>query len=447
MILLETLNSQLCIEEDFHDETLKRMKRIYSPLMIENAILQEGKIGDFFRNIWDHIKALWQKFMAGVDNVFKSNESWFEKYESTLMNTNLRDFEWNMIPYWEGNTALERCKIPSFNPLDKNQLDYCAEAVSYREYIKKTYFQSSKYIDTGDGFTDGLEYLFRGGEAKLMSGTEIASVLRSCISYCKSFNSVHQKVDQYYKNIEKCVKYAQTNAVVRSNGPDDNKNVANTNDENKNESYTFILEDDKTTTDSGVKKVEDQAKKVTELNKELLEKRKKEMSDSVDTTNKDKKDFTDESIKKGSLTKEQADSRVKAYQNYVTVSQQVLSTKLKILKERYDMYMKMFKAILDVGIDQKNIKGNKGNEGVQVKGKHYYEVMADTMILELKKVLSDKKSTAQEKKAAEDFRTKIVSVKKSGAKKSGEWFKEKIMSIDSEIKSTLPDVKIEIKEK
>jgi hypothetical protein len=340
-------------------------------------LLSEGvsdSIKKFWKNLKEKIKELWRRFRLKVDELVKSNKSWLEKYKNQLLNVNLNDFEYEIYPYWNGASELQKAKVPNFNHLNSQFM----ESLESEDAFREKFFRQFNDLDQGDNFVDSLKDHFRGGSEQTFKGSAIKSRIPGIIDYCQKYDGIIKDLNRDYNNIEKSVESAEREAARASNSLPASKQAEKSEDKTANKSDGGLKEDmDFGLTFEQLLSESEFDKKAKELHSNANDNKK--LSDNTnkfkDNVDKDSTK-TDDGKDPDNSTRDNADKNLAKYKLYVTFCQKVLGAKQTIYEERYNAYMKLLRQL----VKEKKGKGNssvKGTVNELESDKAYYEKLND----------------------------------------------------------------------
>jgi len=287
------------------------------------SLINEG-FKDKVKVAWDKLMAMiakiWAKFMAKVDELFKSNSDYLSKYKNIILNVPLSDEEYNMYPYWKGTDELKKLKVPKFES-DKilKDNDECAA-----EYYKKYY---KKDIE----LKDNIRNILRGSDE--MTNIPKGQIpMTEMYNYCKDFDKLASLIEKDVKALEdggntvkKLLRQIKTESVDIISG--------------ERYVYSSILE--------------------SFINEKVIPGGDK---------NKDGKPDDTEKKNNGELNKKAANGdegsiklindKIDSAKTYVRVSQSVISVKMEIAQSAYEDYMFIIKDHVKKNADAKPKKDN-----------------------------------------------------------------------------------------
>lgn len=301
--------------------------------MIHENLIDSIKSG--IRKIWNLIVTMWNKFVEKMDELFKNDVKYLEKYKDIILK---RKIKFNSVTCWDYFTPTHGVKVaigsnytikdPDIDAQDPKEY-YLNAAKGFLTTIKST----TKIEKMGD-FQDAILKQLRGEEVTIDAETiqkNMAAMYEFCYNYKneyrKSAKTLLDNIDKNTKNLEKeidrlsaglkdddNVSEATIDKGAGDSGSSSSTSASVSTGTTNQNSYSSTSKSDNEIQKNEFEKVRDDANKVA----------------SANASNEDKK-------KALSLLKEVASE----YLNYASA---ILGAKLTFGEEAYKDYMKIIKA-------------------------------------------------------------------------------------------------------
>ncbi len=361
------------------------------------------RVKDFLKNLWERIKEIFLKFQANISRLWTKNAEWIKKYEERILNADLKNFKYNIYPYWNGINHIMAVKVPEFN---KNNQGLIESLKNEQTFIEENW---SKYKPiNNNNFIDTLKFYFRGAsDPKEISGLELKSRLKGIIEYCKNADDIIKNIKDDITKIERSIKQAERDTSSASAGSMQDQ-------EKKSESFFSLSEADI----PDAKEVKKHQKEMEEKNKQLKDSNNEERKETTEEVKKMKENIKKDTTVNNKDENKKETPRIKnkildRYVLYVRVCQQVLGAKMSILEERYNNYMKMLRHIVDMEIGQKTPDEDRESVSNEVNKKlkkiediTEKEKNIDTMIEKIKKEYESNQDKFKNKYEKDEYRSK-----------------------------------------
>jgi hypothetical protein len=193
---LNIINS---VDISINESTLKLMS--ISPMDLLNnkdevlieANINMGNIKNQYDKILLRVKELNIKFIKIARDMVKKNEAWLNDAKSYHLDINkLKEFKYEMFPYWNGIRLLAQIEVPKYN---KEMNQYLSN--SDQQGFYKTYYKSLEFLEDGSLNQNKL----RGSDKKIIVNSGLVSqTYNNCIKIIEGYKSLSEKI--YAENIE-----------------------------------------------------------------------------------------------------------------------------------------------------------------------------------------------------------------------------------------------------
>ena len=364
-IEMKILNSDLN-----KDTELILMEALTNPVKAANNSFKRRFI-QYFKNFIASLQGIIKRFIDNLTRLFKSNDTWLSDNASNILNCDLKNFEYEMFPYWNALEYQKRISnsLPKINDLHaKKIIELGNTKASYRDYLVNEVLgmRSEKIRLANDGdFQDDLKMVLRGRLAKTILGKEMDRRLRSFFDYCRSYTTNQKTVQAIFNDIKVACNQAtsklnQQAAVLDndpSNSPENQKEVKDNNTVVK-ESFDFLnifLEEAETG-----KPKEEPSKGAAEIAKEKGSPTTPSELNKANEEKQEKQEKKEEPNPYERKSKDEIKDLITAYQIYINVHQEILSVKMSNMEEQYKVYMKLMRIIARKAMGQSTSKKETG---------------------------------------------------------------------------------------
>lgn len=174
-----------------------------------------AKVKEFFLKMWEKIKGLFKKFFAMFDGFAKSDKEFINKYRSSLLAVNTRNFEYKGFNYTELELSLDKLGVSIDNtipvklgtPTTVEAADSALKSLEDRteivEKMRGVVIPGENSL-TSSEFTKELFKLFRNGEdtKETIEDVNVADLL----SKIQANSKLKKDAEKAYKELEKIIK-------------------------------------------------------------------------------------------------------------------------------------------------------------------------------------------------------------------------------------------------
>ena len=173
-----------------------------------------GKVKEFFKNLYQKIKGLFQKFIALIDSYAKSDKDFVNKYRRQLLTVNTKDFEYKGFNFVKlapnvgvamdkayGVTGLNKVGIGSTETL-KAVEDETDIGEKMRGAAINAIGGPSGSLEAGE-FSKELFILFRDGEESKISIDKVD--VSGELSVILNYNETKKHAEKTFKELEKAI--------------------------------------------------------------------------------------------------------------------------------------------------------------------------------------------------------------------------------------------------
>ena len=332
-------------------------------------IINEGfadSIKNGIKKLWNFIVKMWNKFLEGMNTLFRNDQGYLEKYKDIILNKKFpQGSTVTMHNYPEGIKRLVSAKIPAFNnalieSFKDGSKDQEAIEVAIKEKEFKVYY-NGKY-DT----TDNVKTYLRGDTTDEkefeLNSLKMVDIYNYCYNGKALTDSVQKSLKELETNVNKSLTYIDTKTnAIRS----------------QKEGYYSVVYGEYITEDQAINVGGNKSEKT-----DNAEKTDSTPSVKVDIANRNTTGKADVDSVNNSVKDDSSEDELKALSNackaYLKVCGEFLGVKLTITQEIYKMYMQIIKALVRASVGNKDAEdkpvkdtateydGTKNNEEVKM---------------------------------------------------------------------------------
>lgn len=169
----EALNNNILVDQLFYEGFLEQVyiERDFMLSCLENNIILEAEVSkakdgeSWIKKIINSIKAIFNKFIENITNLFNSDKDWIAKNLPNLKNLNFDGLKVNVLPYWNLDTK-EITNTLSTLQKEINNMKYGdarLKELQDREAVEQS-GAFKKFKPKEGTFTDGIKAYFKVGE-------------------------------------------------------------------------------------------------------------------------------------------------------------------------------------------------------------------------------------------------------------------------------------------
>ena len=263
--------------------------------VLTEAVFNKDSIEKSMKKLIDNIKTMVEKFIRMSHKLSVANKHLIDKYSKVKIDSSkLKDFEYEIFPYWDGLDRIKSFNPPQFKEDMVN--DLISGGMQFKQLFEKGTFNEDGSVNPN---------FFRGSENKLKVQSGNANMVFSkCLDIIKSREAISNDISSKSKNL------SMTSQNVIRNVPITESVILN--ESIFKEDYLDILFEDAVTTTSDIKKEE----------------------------NRQEAEGIDVNSTENSSAKKASDIN-SAVQKYITIVYGVISTMMSILDEAYDQSIKL----------------------------------------------------------------------------------------------------------
>jgi len=348
---MEKLKLNMFIKECIINETSNDVFK-------DMAILNEGftdKVKQLATKLGNLIMNMWKKFINNMDILFKKDKSYLEKYKDIILKKKLKETTYTMYDYPNALKKLSNMPVPQIQINDDNFIKNAqSEDTFIQSYLKNF---TKKYRDE-ETFKDQVKNFTRGSSEIEIAASKIN--MADMYQYCYDFNKIKTKFDNDLKTFKSSYEICRK-AVEQAGGTakTESFNIFY----NENRSYysyikeAVIYEEDNTqsNTTNNSNNNSTTSNNTQSSNNDSDGKESNTFHQQNQNVNNNKDEDVDPNDK---VNQEKLDQMYKAIETYYKVSSQFLASKMDILQDCYNFYIKFIRNHV------KNYVGNKGKEEI-----------------------------------------------------------------------------------
>lgn len=357
------------------EEILKEEEEfVFESLLIHENLVEKtitGTVGGIYRSLKKYfeafisaVKGIYKKFIDNVTRLFKQSEKWLEQNKDYIFNSDLKNFKYEIFPYWVSAPFAKRIDndLPQLND---GTINLIIENDNNKEYFIQECLKKvglgNRNIRTGNGFEDDLKTVLRGNLSKKILGSELSTKISDIYEYCINYKDEHKKV----KNLVNTIINGSNNAInklreaERNNPTDPNQNKEN----KQNMSESSLLESFVLLEEIKENSVKQPTKGAAELAKA------KNSATSISDINSRNKEHQNNNLNQNSnmednkykgKSKSEIQKLISAYKIFLEVEQKFLSIRISIMEEKFKVYMSLLRAIAHRAMGQTDKRKQTG---------------------------------------------------------------------------------------
>lgn len=204
------LSNQMIEEAKFDAYIRESVLISESKNTIENMTILTESFGDKIKlalaKVVEVFTRICGKFMETVDNIFRSNKGYLEKYKDTILKQKPTDTKWVMYDWPEGIKEILATSIPEFNYERMKQ--YFADNAKDK-FCTDNFAKIINGQKEGIKLQDAAEFRFRGNLSEEREVTEASLNITDMYNFCIRYDTVKVNLQKDIDNVVNAAKITQ----------------------------------------------------------------------------------------------------------------------------------------------------------------------------------------------------------------------------------------------